>query len=409
MGHWNHIVNRRRLAILPTTVPYEYIPSSTIISGAMVGWSVDITPDGVWSIVGAYQGNIVHIYKTDSTGIPIVFQTITPTWTGSVMFGYDVAISDDGLSCIISDPRSNSFKGSIRIYTRANTSSAFTLSFTYISTMSGTGQLGISVDMSGDGLIAVAGSLDSTRATSSGSVSSFVNTGGVWSYGSRTFIPTNEANANFGYSVALSSKTNIIHNGDYVLAVGAPIAVSNGSAGIGRTFIGKVNQWGGISLPTKNSLDGALASESHGYKVDMIDNAEWLAINSGNSGYNLVKLYRYNSTAGQYVYVHNIVMTGAGVSESSFSPDGTWLAIGRAVDAITNAKGAVSMYRFNVSTNVWDYQYSIGASDGAISDQFGVAVGLSSNGSNMIVGAHYGDLLGVVNTGKVYYYNLDGQ
>jgi hypothetical protein len=91
----------------------------------------------------------------------------------------------------------------------------------------------------------------------------------------------------------------------------------------------------------------------------------------------------------------------------ALSDDGTTIAIGDSLDdaSFSNAGAA---YIFTKSGSTWSQQAKIMSSDLAAGDNFGVSVGLSSDGNTLIVGADTEDTSPYTNNGAAYVFTRSG-
>ncbi|TNF66426.1 MAG: hypothetical protein EP298_09780 [Gammaproteobacteria bacterium] len=202
-----------------------------------------------------------------------------------------------------------------------------------------------------------------------------------------------------GYSVALSDD-------GLRLVVGAP----QNTAGTGHV---RIYEWDGSSWNQLGSdIDGENASDESGWSVATNEDGSIIAVGArlnadsgANSGH--VRLYQYNGTA--WVQLGSDIDGEAANDNSGYSvnlsDDGFRVAIGAiSNDGAGTDRGHVRIYDYN-GTN-W---VQVGADiDGeADSDQSGISVSLSSDGSRIAIGAHQNNGTGAL-SGHVRIYEYNG-
>jgi len=196
---------------------YKYINASwsqtqklTASDGAAsdgFGYSVSISGDGLTAIVGAYRDN-------SSTGAAYIYKYINNAWTqqkitasdravGDV-FGWSVAISDDGLTAIVGAYRDILSSGSAYIYKYNNGAWSQTQKLT-ASGGAANDYFGYSVSISGNGLTVIVGAYeDDDKGTNSGSAYIYKYINASWSQTQKLTASDGAADDRFGYSVSIS-------------------------------------------------------------------------------------------------------------------------------------------------------------------------------------------------------------
>ncbi|TCK67851.1 putative secreted protein (Por secretion system target) [Winogradskyella wandonensis] len=185
-----------------------------------------------------------------------------------------------------------------------------------------------------------------------------------------------------GYSISLSNDGNLI-------AIGARFNDGNsGDSGHVRVYENQSGNW----IQVGQDIDGEASGDQSGYAISLSSNGSFVAVgapfndgNSGDSGHVRV----YENQSGNWIQVGQDIdgeaeADGFG-SSVSLSSDGSILAIGApSNDGNGNISGHVRVFE-----NVNDVWVQIGQDiDGEDStNQSGVAVSLSSDGSIVAIGA----------------------
>jgi hypothetical protein len=388
------------------------------------GWSVSISSNGEYYIVGA-------LYNNDngaSAGHARVYSIqalCTSGCTDPVALNYDsLALVNDSSCCYISgctdilgfnfdslaciDDGScillgclDSLAFNYNVLANTNDSSCCYISGCTISTATNYDSLACF----NDGTCIVYGCIDSSaanynyQATVTDSSCCFLSSFHV-QVGSD--IDGEAANDYSGSSVSLSADGTI-------LAVGAQQNDGNGSnSGHVRVFENNGNNWTQLG----NDIDGEFAEDLSGCEVSLSDDGLLLAIGAirnDGSAYNAghVRIYNYNGT--------NWIQLGADINgESSsdnsgesvsLSGDGSTVAIGAfANDGNGNNSGHVRVYQFN--SNSWS-QMGIDIDGESANDFSGFSVSLNTNGTILAVGA-YGNDGSAADAGHVRVYSFNG-
>jgi hypothetical protein len=255
---------------------------------------------------------------------------------------------------------------------------------------------GSSVSLSSDGnIVAIGAKRNDGNGDKSGHVRVYQNNNGVWEQiGSD--IDGEAAEDFFGTSVSLSSDGSIV-------AIGAESNDVNGfNSGHVRVYQNNNGVWEQIG----NDIDGEAAFDLFGISVSLSSDGSIVAIgavsndgNGFNSGH--VRVYRNNN--GVWVQIGSDIDGEAAFDYSghsiSLSSNGSIVAIG----AIGNgdASGHVRVYQNN--NGVWE-QVGSDINGESATDQSGVSISLSSDGSIVAIGARYNFGNGI-NSGYVRIYS----
>jgi len=327
-----------------------------VVAGDSFGSDVAMSHDGSRMVVGASSDSTP---LGSRTGTARILRRAGSVWSEEAELragdafpsdglGVAVAITADGSRVIVGakdDDLGFIYEaGTARIFVRSGTT------WTEEATLSAAGfgsgdQLGNAVAISADGTRALVGANldDTTFGINAGSARVFVRSGTTWTE-EATFLPaTGTNNDQFGTAVALSS------DGSRAF-VGAPLADTAGGtdAGLVRVFVRTGTSW--APEATLLAPDGA-ANDALGTSV-------------------------------------------------SISTDGSRALIGAPRDTTTVGHLRGSARVFLRAGSSWAQEGTLLAADGRESDYFGVAVGLSADGSRAIVGADRDDTTAGVDGGS---------
>jgi hypothetical protein len=318
------------------------------------GWSVDISADGTYAIVGA---RLEDAGGTDA-GAAYIFSRSGTTWTqeakiiasnagASDYFGYAVSIDSDGDTAIVGAPNEDTGggdAGSAYIFTRSGTT--WTQEAKIVaSDDQASDYFGMDVSISNDGNTAVLGAPnEDTTASNAGSVYIFTRSGSTWSQEAKIQASDAQGSDFFGKYVRVSGDGDNIISGAYL---------------------------------EDEAADGA--------------GAAYIFTRSGTTWSQEAKLTASDGAAFDYF--------GISVGISS---DGDTAIVGAAYeDTVPNDSGAA--YVFTRSGTTWTEQDQLLASNAGGNDKFGVAVAMSGDGSTAIVGANEEDTT-ASNAGSVYVF-----
>jgi len=163
-----------------------------------------------------------------------------------------------------------------------------------------------------------------------------------------------------------------------------------------------------------SDIDGEAAADQSGYSVSLSDDGTIVAIGAdGNDGTGSnaghVRVYEWNSGTSSWDQKGSDIDGEAAADSSgysvSLSSDGTEVAIGAVYNDGTGSNaGHVRVYEWNSGTSSWDQKGS--DIDGeAAADSSGSAVSLSSDGTEVAIGAVYNDGTGA-SAGHVRVYSI---
>jgi hypothetical protein len=366
-------------------------------AGDQFGISVSISGETV--IVGAHQdddggGNSGSAYVFTRSGSIWNQQAklIASDDAAGDQFGVSVSLS--GETVVIGANQDDSSRGSIYVFTRSGGS--WNQQQKLIASDAAAGdQLGFSVSVSGDTVVAGAYQDDSSR----GSVYVFTRSGSTWTQ-QRKLTASDAASGDwFGYSVAVSGDTVI---------VGAPRDDDGGNA-TGSTY---VFTRGGSTWSQQQKLTAADRAEADQFGSSVSVSGDTLIVGAyanDESGESSGSVYVFARSGSIWNQQAKLTASDAAANDQfgwSVAVSGDTAVVGAYQD--DNASGGSdsgSAYVFTRSGSTWSQQAKLTASDAAASDVFGWSVSVS--GDTVAVGA-YGDDDGGNDSGSAYVFIRSG-
>ena len=377
--------------------------------GDRSGRSVSLSSDGTTLAIGA-AGNDGNDTLNSDRGHVRVYEYVNGSWTqlgadidGEAIWnnsGYSVSLSSDGTTLAIGAPSNDgngSNAGHVRIYEYVN-GSWTQLGADIDGEAAGDGS-GTSVSLSSDGTtVAIGAPGNDGNGSYAGHVRIYEYSAGSWTQLGAD-IDGEAAFDDSGQSVSLSSDGTTV-------AIGARYNDGNGSdAGHVRIYEYSAGSWTQLGA----DIDGEAANDQSGWSVSLSSDGTTLAIgaigqdgNGADTGH--VRIYEYS--AGSWTQLGadidgEAAGDGSGTSVS-LSSDGTTVAIGApGNDGNGSYAGHVRIYEYSAGS--WT---QLGADiDGeAASDNSGISVSLSSDGTTVAIGALYNDGNGIqAGHVRVYY------
>ena len=368
----------------------------------LFGSSIDVTKDGQTIIVGAYKSDLGGY----DSGSAKVLKLVGGTWVqvgasliGELpgnLFGYDVSISDDGLTIAIGEQGSNSGgtnSGSVKVYSWNGTS--WTLKGLPINGAAYEYASSVSLNSSGN-VLAIGAPGNSTFASNSGSVQVYTWDGSAWSL-KGAIILGEVVNNSFGADLSLSDDGN-------TLAIGGG-NFSNGT----DTYIGKVRvfNWDGSSWNMMGtSVTGDASKQYFGRSVKLSgDGLTFIAgaygdiTNGVDKGYS--RVYRWNGSA--WAKIGNDIIGAHAASGEGYNvginEDGTVICSSAMKYQITGSNyGRYRVFSFDSSTNDWALKGMEILSESM--NDIGTAMVMDSSGNKVIVSSHNNSTNGA-NSGSV--------
>lgn len=384
-------------------VEMQKILADDAIRQDLFGYSVAISADGQTCIIGAYGEDDV----LSASGAVYVFTRDGDNWSqqtrlkasdprGSAYFGWSLDISDDGNTCIIGANRdSENFtrQGAAYVFGRDGDTWTEQEKFQYTSPAEND-YFGHSVSISGDGQTSIVGT-----STNSNKVAVYVRTGDTWA-----LKQTVQAQgSSYGYSLSLSFD-------GLALVVSAYLTNIPGFTQAGTAFVYTRTAGGnfGATNITEIRPDGLALSDRYGWCVDMSGDGNTCVVTTiyknVSSGYAYIWARTEGNTWVQQAQLQTFeIAAGDYFGQScALSHDGnTCLVTARYQDDTVTNSG--SFYIFNRVEGEWTGTKKMQASDPAELAQYAFSGDMSSDGKTVIIGA-YNDDTGGENAGASYLY-----
>jgi hypothetical protein len=372
------------------------------------------------SFTSTFNSLSTNGWSADSTGN---YSLISRTTTGNI--GADVAISQNGLYAIASNPDSNS-SGIVKVYT-INNSSVLTLQANIIANnQSGNimTKFGDSLDINADGSLLIGGGFSG----STGNARVYTRSGTTWTY-EHQFNPPVPNTYWYGNTVAINNDGNqVIIGQNYFGAANAEIiftyersesntwsllasipAPANAASGrgFGPVFAMDGNSTFAVGVFRDNTYAN-FAGAAYVYNTSGTQLAQLIApdaaannqfgtgIAMSNDGTTIVvgstttnKAYIFRGSESSWTHVQTIANTDTipGTifpQKMSLSADGSRLFISAGPSAYLAGDSAVLCYIDNSNSNNWQYQQSISVANTGL---FGDSNDTNSNGVLLLCSA----------------------
>jgi hypothetical protein len=406
------------------------IQSSDIQASDEFGYSVAISNDGNYAIVGAWKEDAMGI----DAGAAYIYVRSGSTWTQQAkivanaatgansaggLFGHSVAIDIDGDTVIVGSPGADSSLGAAYVFTRSGSTWTQQQKLTHlisgynVNAQAGD-QFGWSVSMSHSGTRAVIGARTADVSfADDGSAFVFSLSSGTWSPEWRLSNTDREAGDYFGHSVAIDG------NGSYAI-VGAILEDTGGSnAGAAYIFTRSGTSWSqqakiqssdiqagdrfgqGVSINQDGTYAIIGAGEEDGGAGDPISaaGAAYVFTRSGSTWTQQAKLTASDAQASDK-FGGNL-----GAQSVTISSTASHVIIGAQYED-TPGSNAGAAYIFSRSGSTWTEEYKLQSSDIQAGDYFGWSASINSNGTYYIIGGPR-EATGGTRAGAAYIYEAD--
>ena len=359
------------------------------------------------SIQDAGGGSTPFTLSTDGTTATIITVNATDAEGQALTYNYSVdgslngsTISQNNNVFTVLPHASNStafdltFTASDGINTATSAAQSFTLSFApdwsgasqqaqiQHSNADGYDSFGFSVDISNDGNTAIVGAnAQDTGGTNAGSAYIFTRSGTSWSQQAQIQGSDTSQHDGFGNSVSISS------DGDTAI-VGANLEDTGGtSAGSAYIFTRSGSTW---SQQAKIQASDTQSGDNFGVSVSISSDGNTVVVGARTEGTG-GSAYIFTVSGTSWSQQAKIQASDAQSSDNfgvsvSISSDGSSVIVGANTED-TTATDAGSAYIFTRSGTSWSQQAKIQASDAEGGDHFGFSVSMSDNGNYVIVGS----------------------
>ena len=410
------------LALLNDSRPLFYqqsiqVPADTS-NGSQFGGSSSLDGDGVWLAVGAPFGQTAgattgraYVQKRTGSSWSMPISLTPPVASTDVQYGFSVAISKDGLTCVVGTPRrsfpleSKLNAGSAYVFTRTGDTWSLQTDLTASDRETGD-QFGWSVALSDDGnTCAIGAYADDVTAgpVDAGGIYVFTRSAGVWTQATKQTAASPEANANLGYSIALSGDGTTVATGAWQQDNSAT------DAGAVHVFTRTGADWTVVDSQVLLPSDPEV-SDKFGVSVSLTTDGNLCLVGAAADD-----TLPYVNSGSAYVFSRSgltwtqqaKLASGTPASNESFgtavsmSSDGRICAVGAPGAMVNSIANAGAFYVFTRVGTVWTQVSRQTASDRAANNMFGTSVTLSANGRLAASGAVNGNTT-AGNAGKVY-------
>jgi hypothetical protein len=381
------------------------------------GWSVSISSDGSYALVGAigedgpagipqYNAGAAYIYNRSGSTWTYQSRLTAPDPGPGDRFGESVSISSDGSYALVGAkhkdgpagiPQDN--YGAAYIFSRSGTSWTYQSKITAPDAQVGW-DFGNSVSISGDGSYAAVG----TRFYGA---YVFSQSGSIWTYQSKvTAPPAPNARGGFGHSVSISSDGSYALVGAYGQSGGGAVIFSrSGTSWTTQSVITAPDKAPGDDFGKSVAIsgDGSYALVGAWKDHGPLDFSPFYSQPDWGSA------YIFSRSGSTWTYQSKITAPYSdGENEAYFghsvsiSGDGSYAVVGAYKEDGPAASNQGSAYIFRRSGSTWSYRTKITAPDPHWGgDYFGFGVSISGDGTYAIAGAHRN-----IPEGSAYIYNL---
>ena len=303
-------------------------------------------------------------------------------------FGSSVALSGNGQVAIVGAPYTSSSTGVAYVYTYDSSTGTWSAPVA-LSIPSGADDFGSSVALSSDGTVALIGATYTNGGPGAAYIYTYDRSTGAWS--SPVTLSPPSGTGGFGFSVALSSDGT-------VALVGAPLTGSTGEA-YAYTY---ASGTGWSSMPVTLAPPSGSAAGLLGSSVALSSSGTVALVGAPQTSSNTGAAYIYTSSTEAWSSTSGPVTLAAPSGASDFgssvalSADGEAALVG-APDA-NSYVGAAYIYTYDSGTGGWSLPVTLSAPSGA--DGFGSSVTMSSDGTEVLVGAPATDEVYVYTSGS---------
>ena len=234
------------------TTQIEKVPTGDTTVSGYFGCSVALSSDGSVALVGDYRESTnvgaAYVFKRGG-GEWLQQQKLSAVSGSGSNFGRSVSLSSDGTIAAIGADGATG-PGAVYVYTYSETSWVMTDWFT--ANDFDAGEFGLSISLSADGFTMVVGAPASRSNV--GAAYIFTRSGAVWTKHLK-LLGSNDANANFGFAVAISGDGSTILVGSFY---GNPVK--------GYVFTRSGSSWAQQGIPLVTTGD---AGSGLGYSVSL--------------------------------------------------------------------------------------------------------------------------------------------
>lgn len=255
-------------------------------------------------------------------------------------------------------------------------------------------EMGASVAMSRDGVLAVVGAPGNAKAYV------FVRNGYTWAL---TATLTTEAGIRLGTRVAVSAPDA---GYNYYVAVSDPEAIM----GQGRVHIfhGNNDSWTPCFDPFV-TVAGMAPLALWGSALHMSEDGAFLAVGAPGVGAGTAHVFARGNVGAQARWSQQVVLEGTAAGDRfgtavSLSGDGKVLAVGSPQSSTVMGIRSGSVYIFHRSGEVWTMAAKMVGNDTTTGDELGSAVAIDASGTSLVVSSLYDNNMFGVASGSAYIF-----
>lgn len=323
-----------------------------------------------------------------------------PSPAADIRFGVDIEMDETTL--VIGSDAESTYRGTVRVYTRASVTSSWSLQQT-INGPANNSSFGSHLSLDGDNLAVAMDGFDSSGNTNTGGVQVWTRSGTTWSQQGGNIVPGNDVYIQHGIGGVKILGDNLLIGSPYDDNLQGTVYYYTRS-GNTWTKVGKVYSAGNPNGRLGEGLDMAGNVLIVGER-DNTNNTSGKVHIFTLSGTTWTRVGQITPSDGQ-----NGDDFGSG-SNVKINANGDTIAIGArhedggSGDPISNA-GAV--YVFTGSGSTWTQQAKLVASDAAANDNFGGSLEIDDDGNTIVVAAKNKTVGSNSNVGQGYIFTRSG-
>ena len=406
------------------TVYYPNVEQAKLVASDRIasdyfGTAVAISDDGLRVAIGAYgqdggvsNSGAAYIFRKEGTSWIQEARLQATSRVSGDQLGWSIALDANASRVVVGAPLANnnslSDNGAAYVFRRTDTTwIQEALIVAPAATRTGNARFGQSVDIDSTGTRIIVGATqaDQSGASNCGMAYIFTRSGTTWGHESTLIASDRAGNDNAGNDVAIDSTGTRACFGSHNDDNGSP--TNTGSVYV---FLRSGTTW---SQEAKLLASDRLSGDCLGYAVDMDSTGTRIvagAYNDDDSGLtNSGAVYIFVRSGTSWSQEAKLLASdkissawfGAAVS---INGDGSRVLISAFSMTINGMAGAGQAYTFSRNNTSWTQDGTIRPSDLMNDDNFAYDLDIDPSGYNIIVGAAYDDVSGVMNTGSAYIF-----